>query len=314
MSLVCDTLTDASDCANAVKTAGADDNEVDGARALHEDVDRSVGVPGVDSLRPGGISLELFSTGRGDYLERAAVGVREFFGRPKRGKSVGRTINPDDNLARPPRTVVGRIREQGGAGGIVHEFGSSVAERDSQEAATPSTTERQERCRQLVAYTPQNVDRLTAHDACAGALPTADDRFGLAAGFLSLVRKELGEMARTKPRVDRRSCVQRGNSVDHGVVPGSQEDGLAKRLKPPLCSIHPHNNAREQGHLGHIIGACKARLRWRSRGTDSVDVVFLRGGLFASTKFGSLAMTIVEWRRVAKDRLVPRTRADVSDV
>ena len=69
------------------------------------------GIPGLDAVSPGGVALDRLPTGSGNYLERAAVGVRELFGRPQSGEGVGRAVDPDDDLARPPRAVVGRIGE-----------------------------------------------------------------------------------------------------------------------------------------------------------------------------------------------------------
>ena len=71
----------------------------------------------------------------------------------------------------------------------MHELCSGVAEHDSEKAAAPSAAERHERGLQLVAFTPENVDRLTAHDARAETLPAADDRFGRLTGLFSLVRQ-----------------------------------------------------------------------------------------------------------------------------
>jgi hypothetical protein len=81
MSLVCDALADASDCMDAVDAASADDNEVNGARALNEGGNRMRGIPGVYPVSPGGSTLDRFAAGGGDHLERTAESGRELFGR-----------------------------------------------------------------------------------------------------------------------------------------------------------------------------------------------------------------------------------------
>jgi hypothetical protein len=109
-----------------------------------------------------------------------------------------------------------------------------------------------ERGLQLVAFTPEHVHRLPAHDARAATLPAADDRFGLVTGFFSLLRQQLGEMRGLEARMDRWGRVEGGHGVEDGVLRRRKHERLAERLEPPVGPVHAHHDAREHAHLATL--------------------------------------------------------------